>query len=661
MKRVFANIGFSVAVALVVLNFMNVKAALAALVASGVAFIVSVAVPKIRSGKAISLCLLGVCFACALFASFYYGTYLPQTKLFGKTASVRAYIIDLPQKTSSGKYLYTVKTQSISGSDVPQNIKFEMYSESPVYAEAYDVLDMRVSFDSVADNAYDSMGRFDDNIFVRGYLSDCAKTGEVVKSANKPVVELRAKLKKRFNSVIKNDEGGLAFAVLTGDKSLLGNEAYTAFRLCGATHLMAVSGLHMSILFGVLYSLLKKLFVPKVPRVSVCAVGILFYIILSGFSKSMIRCGIMMLVFLLGKLVKKKNDSLNSLGFAAFIVCLNPYAVADAGAQLTFTAVLGLITVAPHIQKKIKIKNKVFSYFAGILCASLAVTATTLPSMYFLFGFVSFAGIASNLLLIPLATVLLVLSALFAILSSVPAFAWLFGNLCWLVSHAMLKFTDLFSRGTIAGITVGGQKLAAAICSIFLLFGTAFLIKAFAGKVQFKACSFIAVALAISITAVFGSFENSSVYVRVLSGDESCAVMVYNNKSAVVYGLREYDQYYKAQKIASVYNLNIECVLEGDAETAFAFANRNNCKVITSADVSKIKKYDVPYMKSADLTVDLQGTVVVKYNSGVFTASSNGTEIVLSDEALNNSAEYDCVYVINKNGCVQRSVNKWAD
>ena len=94
MKRVFANIGFSVAVALVVLNFMNVKAALAALVASGVAFIVSVAVPKIRSGKAISLCLLGVCFACALFASFYYGTYLPQTKLFGKTASVRAYIVD---------------------------------------------------------------------------------------------------------------------------------------------------------------------------------------------------------------------------------------------------------------------------------------------------------------------------------------------------------------------------------------------------------------------------------------------------------------------------------------------------------------------------------------------------------------------------------------
>ena len=62
MKRVFANIGFSVAVALVVLNFMNVKAALAALVASGVAFIVSVAVPKISFVCSVfvlhALCLL---------------------------------------------------------------------------------------------------------------------------------------------------------------------------------------------------------------------------------------------------------------------------------------------------------------------------------------------------------------------------------------------------------------------------------------------------------------------------------------------------------------------------------------------------------------------------------------------------------------------------
>ncbi len=661
MKRIFANIGFSVAVALIVLNFMNVKAALAALIASGVAFVVSVAVPKIRSGKAFLLCLLGVCFACALFVSFYYGTYLPQTKLFGKTATVSGYIVDLPERTSSGKYLYTIKTKSVGGSDVPQNIKFEMYSESPVYAEAYDVLNMRVSFDSVADNAYESLGRFDDNVFLRGYLSDYSKSGDTVKSPNKPVIVLRSKIKKRFNSVMKNDEGGLAFAVLTGDKSLLSNEAYTEFRLCGATHLMAVSGLHMSILFGVLYSLLKKLLVPKVPRVSVCAVGILFYIMLSGFSKSMIRCGIMMLVFLLGKLVKKKNDSLNSLGFAAFIVCLNPYAVADAGAQLTFTAVLGLITVAPHIQKKIKVKNKVLSYFAGILCASVGVTVTTLPSMYFLFGFVSFAGIASNLILIPLATALLVLAALFALLSSVPLFAWIFGNSCWFASHAMLKFADVFSGGTIADITVGGQKLSAAICSVFLLFGVAFLIKAFSGKAPFKACAAIAFALSISVVAVFCAFESSSVYVRVISGEESCAVMAYNKSYAVVYGLREYDQYYKVQKIASEYKLKTECAVSGDAETAFAFANRNNCKVITADDVSKIKKYDVPYMKSSDLTVDLQGGLVVKYNSGVFTVSSNGTDIVFSDEALNYPAEYDFVYVINKNGCVQRSVNKWAD
>ena len=70
MKRVFANIGFSVAVALVVLNFMNVKAALAALIASSVAFVVCCAASKAVKGKAIMFCLLGVLFASLLFVSF---------------------------------------------------------------------------------------------------------------------------------------------------------------------------------------------------------------------------------------------------------------------------------------------------------------------------------------------------------------------------------------------------------------------------------------------------------------------------------------------------------------------------------------------------------------------------------------------------------------
>lgn len=327
MKRVFANIGFSVAVTLIVLNFMNIKAALAALIASSVAFVVCCAASKAVKGKAIMFCLLGVLFSSLLFVSFYYGNYLPQTKLFGKTASVKAYVVDLPQKSSSGKYVYKLKTKSVSGENVPQNIKFELYSDSPLYLKPYELADMKVSFISVADNAYDSHGKFDDNIFLCGYSRDYSKTGESVNSPNKFVLDLRSELKRQFGFVVKNNEGALSYAVLTGDKSLLSYEANTDFRLCGASHLMAVSGLHMSVLFGVLYSLLKKLLVPKCPRVVICSAGILFYIMLSGFSKSMIRCGIMMLVFLTGKLIKKKTDSLNSLGFAAFIVCLNPYAL----------------------------------------------------------------------------------------------------------------------------------------------------------------------------------------------------------------------------------------------------------------------------------------------------------------------------------------------
>lgn len=661
MKRVFANIGFSVAVTLIVLNFMNIKAALAALIASSVAFVVCCAASKAVKGKAIMFCLLGVLFSSLLFVSFYYGNYLPQTKLFGKTASVKAYVVDLPQKSSSGKYVYKLKTKSVSGENVPQNIKFELYSDSPLYLKPYELADMKVSFIFVADNAYDSHGKFDDNIFLCGYSRDYSKTGESVNSPNKFVLDLRSELKRQFGFVVKNNEGALSYAVLTGDKSLLSYEANTDFRLCGASHLMAVSGLHMSVLFGVLYSLLKKLLVPKCPRVVICSAGILFYIMLSGFSKSMIRCGIMMLVFLIGKLIKKKTDSLNSLGFAAFIVCLNPYAVTDVGAQLTFCAVLGLITISPHIQSKIKVKNKIVSYFIGIVCASISAVITTIPSMLFNFGFVSMAGIFSNLLLIPLATALLVFAALFSLLSFVPAFAWLFGNLCWFASHAMLKLAEAFSCSFLASLTVGGQKFFAAVCAVFLLFGISFIIKAVSGSAPFKACALLSAALAVSITAIFGFSESSSICARVVAGEESSAVVVYDNNVAVVYGLRDYEQYYKIQRLAAEYNLDVECVVGGDAEIAFAFANRNKSKVITPQDISKIKKYNVPYMKSANLTVDLKGDVVVKYNSDKLTVSAGGTDIIFDDSALDCPFQIDSVYVINKNGCVQKGVNKWAD
>ena len=80
----------------------------------------------------------------------------------------------------------------------------------------------------------------------------------------------------------------------------------------------------------------------------------------------------MMIVMLCGRLFNERSDTLNSLGIAVFIICLNPFAVTDAGALLTVTAVLGLIIIDPMLIGLYKPKTKLVYYVYKTVCASLS-------------------------------------------------------------------------------------------------------------------------------------------------------------------------------------------------------------------------------------------------------------------------------------------------
>lgn len=303
MKRVFAHIGFSFAVTLIILNFLKIEAVLAVLAAVSALFVFSLVIPKTRNAVAVPLCLLCSVLACALFSVNYYCNYLPQTELSDKSAQVEFYITDIEEKTSLGKYAYTVKTTEIDLPNTVQDIKFTLYSDEKIYADYYQHIKADVYFFTFADNAYDSYGSFGQGIFLRGSLNEYYTLDENTKSLNKPVLEFRLWVRSLFEDIISGDEGALCYAVLTGDKALLSDEVYNDFKACGVTHLMAVSGLHLAILAGLLYKLLRRLLIPIPICAVVCSFSVIFYIMLSGFSKSMLRSGIMMLVFLLAKLV----------------------------------------------------------------------------------------------------------------------------------------------------------------------------------------------------------------------------------------------------------------------------------------------------------------------------------------------------------------------
>lgn len=662
MKRAFATIGFTFAVTLIVLNFLSVKWALAAFTAVSVLFVLFISIQKTRRAAVLPVSMLSAALACVIFISYCNGVYLPQTVLADETVDAQIYIIDIEQKTQNG-YAYTVKTKSIEMQNAPQNIKLTVYSDSQMTAESYELINVNVSLFSAGDNAFDSRGSFDDDIFLRGYINTYSETDESVggiQSINKYFIELRQQLRSLFEDNVGGDFGALSLAVLTGDTSNLTDEAYNNFKACGATHLMAVSGFNLAVLTGMLYKILRRLLVPKIPLVSICTLSVLFYVMLAGFSASMVRAAIIMIVFLLSKLFGEKADSMNSLGFAAFIVCLNPFAVTDAGALLTFTAVLGLIAVNPYISAKIKTKNIIIKNVLGVISASVSVFITTFPVMYYMFGQVSIIGLLLNVVLIPLSEILMITSVIFSAFSFYAPIVAVTAFILKTVSGAMLWITSYFARFSFSTVNVGSQLYAILIFCVLTIFAVGFFIKARSSISCFKKCAVISCVFVVLISACNTYISNNNSFLRIMKGEYSDAVIVYNKDYALVFGISDYEQYYTAKKIIEANRLYTAMIIDYDGEYSLKLADDCGCLNFVSDTViyedgnsiasngfrqTLWEGVEITYRNTEEKSVDLR---------------INNTYFNFDECDLANTEKYDIIYTVNENGYIMKGVNEWA-
>ena len=160
---------------------------------------------------------------------------------------------------------------------------------------------------------------------------------------------LRRSLSARLGLITKNAEG-LPSALLLGDKSGLSDAVRRDFARSGASHLLAISGFHVTLLFGMAEGLLRLLRIRKQIRVLLLSGSAVAYLILLGFPPSATRAVIMLGVVYLSTLLWSRSDPLTSLGLAgAAILTTTPYAVADAGFWMSFLAAFGLVTVMPVV------------------------------------------------------------------------------------------------------------------------------------------------------------------------------------------------------------------------------------------------------------------------------------------------------------------------
>ncbi|MDR1620557.1 MAG: ComEC family competence protein, partial [Clostridiales bacterium] len=249
------------------------------------------------------------------------------------------------------------------------------------------------------------------------------------------LLSLRARFTYVLTDMLGPQNGPLAAAMLHGDTTEIPGEALSVFRDAGIAHLLAVSGLHVGIFTGVMLFLLRK--ARPLPQLIVMAVFLALYCLFCALSPSTVRASVMALCMLCGKALGRRNDPPSSLAFAfVLLLSANPYSLYDTGFMLSFTAVLGILLLHQPLTEALKkLFGKVFlkrrdekgSAPAGLfrsrfpqlkhaLISSLALSFSgqiaTLPVTAAYFSRLPLFAVFANLLVVPLAALVVIPAAL---------------------------------------------------------------------------------------------------------------------------------------------------------------------------------------------------------------------------------------------------------
>ncbi len=193
-----------------------------------------------------------------------------------------------------------------------------------------------------------------DGILVK-FVSDSEEDlGVYIEKSKNPLAilsRINARLSYRLINTLGDDIGGVSSALFLGNKEVIPTSIKRDFRRAGASHILAISGMHMSIIFGVLAFILKKLFMPYKPRAVILSLLAVFYLAFTGFSISATRSIIMLLIVYLSMICSYQSDPLTSLSVAGVIIfAFSPHAILDAGFWMSFAATFGILVYIPSFQ-----------------------------------------------------------------------------------------------------------------------------------------------------------------------------------------------------------------------------------------------------------------------------------------------------------------------
>lgn len=297
------------------------------------------------------------------------------------------------------------------------------------------------------------------------------------------VVIFQAKLRRHILSGLERSIPGegaaFAKALLLGDKTDISYERSTDFKVSGISHIIAVSGLHMSIVFALLSVLTGKrrwlLALLGIP-------GILLFMLAAGFTPSVTRAGIMMILMILSLLLRREYDPPAALAFAALVMlAVNPLVAASVGFQLSVGSVAGIFLFMGRIHRwlseripegKGRLLKRLRHWFVDGVSVTLSAQIITTPLVAIYFHTISLVSVLTNLLVLWIVSftfygVMLV----WAVGAIWPAGGLLLGKLVSLPIDYICATAHILSRLPLAAVYTDSVYIVIWLCFVYGLMG----------------------------------------------------------------------------------------------------------------------------------------------------------------------------------------------
>ncbi len=378
-------------------------------------------------------------------------------------------------------------------------------------------------------------------IFLLAYQAGAASYVDYAPTRRDTPALLRQRIKEVLEKTFSEQDAAFAKALLIGDTNDLDYETLTDFSISGIRHILAVSGLHVSILFALVSAItFRQRFLTALAGYP----ALLIFAAAAGFSPSVTRACIMSALMLLAVLVNQEYDGPTALSFAVLVILVaNPLAVTSVSLQLSAVSVAGIFLFHPLIHKWVlsrfgdlkgnKGKATLANWLASSISVSLSAMILTIPLSAWYFGVVSLLAPVTNLL------VLWVISFIFygiiavCLLSVVlpSAAAFLAKLLSWPISY-VLWTADTMAEFPLAAVYTKSPYIVIWLVFIYLLLAV-FLCSGRRKPALFSLCA--AAGLCAALTFGWKSADPSEVCFTVLDvGQGQCLLFQTEGKTYMV-------------------------------------------------------------------------------------------------------------------------------